>query len=131
MGDPRAAHFFMALPREQRIRRTGEFVFVREKGQSRPGRWLILAVAPLPGEARARFGFTVSKRVGNAVTRNLIRRRLSAIAARSAGQIQKPCLIVTVARHTAAAAAYSELEAEWLKLTRRAGLLPPPRSGNA
>jgi len=116
----------MPLPREQRIRRTGEFTYVREKGQSRPGRWLILAVAPLAEEKRPRFGFTVSKRVGNAVKRNLIRRRLSAVAARCAADIHQPRLIVTVARHTAAAANYQELEAEWLKLARRAGLLSPP-----
>ena len=116
----------MALPRDLRIRRTGEFAMVRSKGASWTGRLLILAVLPLPDEPRARFGFTVTKRIGNAVVRNKIRRRLSSITGAASPLIARAALIVTIPRHGASKAEFSALEAEWTKLARRAGLLPAP-----
>ena len=110
----------MALPRAQRIRRTAEFGTVRGKGASWTGRLLILATLPLPEETHARFGFTVTKRIGNAVHRNRIRRRLSTIIASLAPQISAPHLIVTIPRHGAANAEFEVLKSEWIKLARRA-----------
>lgn len=40
----------------------------------------MLSVLATPNGADARFGFIVTRKVGNAVTRNRIRRRLKAIA---------------------------------------------------
>jgi ribonuclease P protein component len=52
--------------------------------------------------AGARFGFTITKKIGNAVTRNRIRRRLKAAFAARAGEYGKsPCDYVVVARHAA------------------------------
>jgi len=113
----------MPLPRAQRIRRTAEYGRVRTAGRSWTGRFLILAVLPLPEEPASRFGFTTSRRVGNAVTRNRLRRRFSAVTAALAGEIAAPHLIVTIPRHGAAKADFAELKAEWIKLARRAGLL--------
>lgn len=115
----------MALPRARRVRRTRDYGAVRQQGASWTGRLLILAALPLPDEPHARFGFTVTKRLGNAVVRNLIRRRLAAIAAEQLPQITKPHLIVTIPRHGAASAEFETLKREWSKLARRAGLLPP------
>lgn len=115
----------MPLPRSQRIRRSSEFAPVREKGASWSSRYLILATLPLAGEPQSRFGFTVTRRVGNAVARNLLRRRLSAIIAAQAPAVTVPYLVVTIPRHGAAGAEYSTLEREWIKLARRARLLPP------
>lgn len=50
----------------------------------------------------ARFGFTITKKIGNAVTRNRIRRRLKAAFAATARQHARPsCDYVVVARHAA------------------------------
>ncbi len=114
----------MALPRAQRIRRTAEYGEVRTNGRSWTGRFLILAILPLPGEAACRFGFTTTRRLGNAVTRNKLRRRFSAIVAGLAGEFQAPHLVVTIPRHNAVGAEFEELKAEWIKLARRAKLLP-------
>src|SRR5687768_16787775 len=115
----------MALPRAQRVRRTRDFAAVRQHGASWTGRLLILAVLPLKDEPQARFGFTVTKRVGNAVTRNKIRRRLATIAGTQHAMIISPHLIVTIPRQGAVNADFETLKAEWISLARRAGLLPP------
>jgi ribonuclease P protein component len=50
----------------------------------------------------ARFGFTITKKIGNAVVRNRIRRRLKAAFAASAGDhARSSCDYVVVARHAA------------------------------
>jgi ribonuclease P protein component len=62
------------------------------------------AVAPQDGSAGEgpRFGFTITKKIGNAVTRNRIRRRLkAAFAARAKGANLGACDYVIVARHAA------------------------------
>lgn len=89
---------------------------------------MILAVLERPELPHALAGFTVSKRIGNAVTRNLIRRRLRMIAREAFPHFLARVFVVTIARHTAAAAPYDELRREWRKLARRARLLPPPDS---
>jgi ribonuclease P protein component len=54
------------------------------------------------GETTARFGFTITKKIGNAVTRNRIRRRLKAAFAATAPEYARPtCDYVIVARHAA------------------------------
>jgi ribonuclease P protein component len=114
----------MPLPRARRIRRTSEYARVRTEGRSWTGRLLILAVLPLPEESASRFGFTTTRRLGNAVVRNRLRRRFSSIVAEVAAEIAGPHLIVTIPRHGAAGAEFAELQAEWIKLARRAKLLP-------
>ena len=114
----------MALPRAQRIRRTAEYGAVRTSGKSWTGRFLILAILPLPRETACRFGFTTTRRLGNAVARNKLRRRFSAIVASLTGEFQTPPhLVVTIPRLNAVGAEFEELKAEWIKLARRAKLL--------
>ena len=114
----------MPLPRAQRVRRTADFDAVRQKGASWNGVLLIIAVLPLNGETSSRFGFTVTRRFGNAVVRNKVRRRLAAIVASQSALIIRPHLIVSIPRSAAGNASFDSLKAEWIKLARRAGLLP-------
>jgi len=65
------------------------------------------------GEDRAaRFGFIVSKRVGTAVTRNTIRRRLKAVCAQALPQVRSGADVVIRALPSAAAADFQALQAE-------------------
>ena len=115
----------MALSRPRRIRRSGEFAAVREKGASWPGRYFILATLPLDAGGETRFGFTVTRRVGNAVCRNRIRRRLTTVIDRLRGRMAPGFLVVTIPRVGAAKAEFAAIEAEWTRLARRAGILVP------
>lgn len=69
------------------------------------------AVFRFPGEP-ARFGFIVSKAVGNAVTRNLVRRRLKTIAQRRLADGLDGVDVVFRALPAIVEAPFSELEAE-------------------
>jgi ribonuclease P protein component len=114
----------MPLPRAQRVRRTRDFAAVRATGSTQSGRHLLIAILETEG-AQARFGFTVTKKLGCAVVRNKVRRRLAGIAAEFAPAILKAALIITIPRYPAVKAEFPVLRAEWEKLARRAGLLPP------
>ena len=63
----------------------------------------------------SRVGFTVSNKIGNAVTRNRIRRRLREILRAHEGRMTDPVELVIVARARAAFSDYHQLEADFLK----------------
>jgi len=76
-------------------------------------------------EGEARAGIITSKRVGGAVVRNKVRRRLRELIRFDRAQFPPGSLIVVIAKSTAAAVGFEELRAEWLLLARRLSILPP------
>ena len=68
----------------------------------------------------SRFGFTVSKRLGNAVTRNRIRRRLKSAVAST--DVECGWDLVLIARQRARNADYYALRRSLGRLLRRANL---------
>ena len=72
------------------------------------------------GSDTSRFGFTVSKRIGNAVARNQLRRRLKAATADT--DVAAGWDLVFIARQRAANADYWTLRRSLRRLVKRAGL---------
>jgi len=70
-----------------------------------------------------RAGFVTSRRLGGAVVRNRLRRRLREIVRRHQAELRQGFWFVIVARYEAATASYGALEDEWLRLARRASIL--------
>ena len=77
------------LPRDRRVRTPAEFRHLGRTGTRAGRRTVVVSVATDPDQTRStspsaprpRAGFVVSKAVGNAVTRNRVKRRLRAIVA--------------------------------------------------
>ncbi len=84
---------------------------------------MLLGVLEVEGAGGFRVGLVTSKRVGGAVLRNRVRRRLREIVRRHQHDLRADVWLVVVTRATAARATSAELEAEWLKLARRAGAI--------
>jgi ribonuclease P protein component len=67
------------LPRSHRLRSRKDFVRVQRTGRRQTSRHFVVLVAE-PHEATSsgtnRLGLTVSRKVGNAVARNLVKRRI-------------------------------------------------------
>lgn len=66
--------------RPARLTRRAEFLRVAAKGRKAAMPGLVLQALPRDDTAPARLGFTVTKKVGNAVVRNRTRRRLKEAA---------------------------------------------------
>ena len=75
------------------------------------------------GREENRLGFTVGTKLGGAVVRNRVRRRLREIYRLHEAQLRPGWDIVAVARTRAAEADYRELEAEFLRAAGKLGLL--------
>mgnify|MGYP001092730037 FL=1 len=67
-------------PAPQRLTRRAEFLRVAAKGKRAPVHGLVLQALARDDAMPARLGFTVTKKVGNAVIRNRTRRRLKEAA---------------------------------------------------
>jgi ribonuclease P protein component len=59
-----------------RLKRRAEFLLVAGKGRKTPSSGVVLQALDRGDDGPARLGFTVTKKVGNAVIRNRTRRRL-------------------------------------------------------
>ena len=71
----------------------------------------------------SRVGYTVSAKLGHAVVRNRIKRRLREIYRLNSVSLQPGYDLVIVARHGCINASYSELEKAFLKACEELGIL--------
>jgi len=114
------------FPKSAHLRDGRDFARVRECGKAVQGRLLRLAFFCPTAEGAAKVGMITSKRVGGAVVRNRVRRRLRELVRHSRAHFPPGSLIVVIAKPSAAAASFEELRREWLLLARRLSILPPP-----
>ncbi|MBN4064320.1 ribonuclease P protein component [Dehalococcoides mccartyi] len=109
----------MSLPTKQRIRRPAEFRTVFSRGRRSSNAFTNVVV--LPNDlTHSRVGLAVSKRVGNAVARNLVKRRIR--SSFSDMNISAGWDVVITAKPDSADASYSELDQAIQKSLKRAGV---------
>ena len=107
----------------RRLTHRSEYERVKRNGITQRGKLLMLNAMPVENSGPWRAGFVTSGRVGGAVVRNRVRRRLREIVRRHQHELREGVWFVIIARHEAATARYDALEDEWLRLARRASIL--------
>jgi ribonuclease P protein component len=105
---------------EQVPTRKIQFSLVYDEGKSWAAREIVIR-ALHNGLDTSQLGFVVSRRVGNAVVRNRVKRRLREIVRKM--PVQPGWDIVIIARIPAASAGFMDLNQSVRKLIARAGLL--------
>lgn len=119
------------MERRYRLRGRARFLEVHERGQ----RWFhpLAMLGGLPnGLEYTRCGFIVSRKLGGAVERNRVRRRLREAVRLLYQQIRPGWDLVWVARPPSARADFTAISAAVGQLLGRAGLyLPPEEEGHA
>lgn len=93
-----------------------------QKGSQAGNRYLVLYCRKNHSHEN-RIGLTTGKKLGKAVTRNRVRRRLREIYRLHEGQFVPGYDIVVVARSQAVGATFQQLEQSYLSLAARLGLL--------
>jgi len=104
--------------RDDRLRKRREFEECYASGVRASGR--LLQVFLRPGEGRSRIGISVPKRVGGAVLRNRLRRRIREIFRRNRDLLPRPVALVVHVRPEAARAPFSELREEYRTVISKA-----------
>jgi len=113
----------LKFPAKRRLKLARQFKQVRSEGKTVRGTLLTLGVLRVDGDEAFRVGFVTARRIGGAVVRNRVRRRLREIVRRRQHELISSVWIVVIARQAAAAADSTMLAKEWLKLAQRAGVL--------
>ena len=115
----------LSFPKFKRLTRTDEFDRMRQQGKVFRGGLLTLAVLPGQPGAAIRAGVITSRKVGGAVVRNRLRRRIRQIVRQHQHEVKNGVWLVTIGSSRAARATFPALEDEWLRLARRASILAP------
>ena len=109
----------VSFPASSRLKRSRDFARVRREGRTVRGGLLMLGVLQVEQEPAFRIGLVTSRRVGGAVVRNRVRRRLREIVRKHQHALRPGLWLVIVARPLAGRATSAELEAECLCLIER------------
>lgn len=118
-------------PARSRLRKRREFLAVQGQGRKLAGKHFLFFVRARPGvegsplAAETRFGITVTRKIGNAVTRNRVKRVVRAGFREVAASFPRGLDLVVVARASAPQAMSRDAAAELRELARRIG----PRGG--
>lgn len=113
----------LSFSKDRRLAHRSQYERVKKDGVTHRGKHLMLSVLQLENCGSWRAGFITSRRLGGAVVRNRVRRRLREIVRRHQHELREGFWFVFVARHQAATAIYSTLEHELLRLAKRASIL--------
>lgn len=80
----------------------------------------MLGVLKVDQEPAFKIGIVTSRRIGGAVARNRVRRRLREIVRRDQHVLGQGFWLVLIARPSAAEAEYASVEKDWRRLIERA-----------
>ena len=83
---------------------------------------MMIGILKNAAESCARVGIVTSRRVGPAVTRNRVRRRLREIVRHERARFREGVWLVIVAKASAASVSFTLLREEWAKLASRGGI---------
>jgi ribonuclease P protein component len=108
------------LPRRRRVRKRADYLAIQGQGRRLTGTHYLLFARPRPdGKPEARFGVTVSRKVGGAVQRNKVKRWVRESCRRMSGELPAGVDLVFIARPSAARAGYEPTARELATLARR------------
>lgn len=117
------------LPPQRRVLRSGDFARIERQGTRAAGALLVLIARARRDGKPGRVGFTISKKVGNAVARNGVRRRLKELVRHHKQWLDTRDLVIA-AKPEAATATSAALHAELSSLLDRLSSARPPRSAD-
>lgn len=111
------------MEKKNRLTKREYFDKVYRHGKSTANHQFVLYYKVQPQQESFRLGVSVSKKLGNAVVRNRIRRLLKEIVRLNAARIPGGYDLIIIARKPAAEMDYHDMEKSVLHVLKRASLL--------
>ena len=109
------------------LKKNSDFRRLYAKGKSAANAFLVLYCRPNRRNEN-RFGYTVSTKLGHAVVRNRVRRRLREIVRLNDPALKQGWDLLLVARSRCVGAPYRKIEASFLEACGKLGLIREERT---
>ncbi len=114
-------------PNPARLKRRAEFLRVAAQGRKTATHGLVLQALHRGDQEPARIGFTVTKKVGNAVVRNRARRRLKEVARLEFSTRELTGVdLVLIGRDATGGRAFLDLRDDFRRALRKTGVEQEP-----
>ncbi|GAB4072022.1 ribonuclease P protein component [Barrientosiimonas marina] len=111
------------MKKRYRVKNNREFQYVFRQGKSFANRQLVVYYLDKPDQAHFRIGVSVGKKIGNAVTRNQIKRYLRQAFIELEDHV-KPCYdVIIIARQPTKQMNFHQVKQSLLHLLRKKQLL--------
>ena len=110
------------LKKQNRLKKRYQFNYVYRAGEHFSGKFLVLYVTPSKTKD-IKVGLAVTKKIGHAVKRNLVRRRLREIIQKQLPNLKQNYNIIVVTKEGILDASFTDIELDFVKLTKRANIL--------
>ena len=105
------------MKKRYRIKKEKDFKLVFKKGKSYANRQFVVYLSDHPDVTHLRLGISVSKRLGNAVMRNKIKRRIRAFFQQHKDSL-KPHEYIVIARNPVSSMDYHQIEKSLLHVLK-------------
>lgn len=106
----------------ERLGKNSEFQKVYKTGKSKANKYLVMVLVERESGPN-RYGFSVSKKVGNSVVRHRVTRLLRESVRRNDARLERSYNIVIVARNTAKDKSFVEIDSAVCHLCKLHGIL--------
>lgn len=111
----------------QRLKKNVDFQHVFKKGRSTANRQFVVYVLNFPEREESRLGLSVSKKIGNAVVRNRIKRKVREVFRHLEERLENGNDYIIIARKPASEMTFSEIDSSLQHVLKRAKVLKPNR----
>ena len=115
------------LKRINRLKKRYQFNYVYKSGEHFSGEHIVLYVVSSKTK-NIKVGLAVTRKIGHAVVRNRVRRRLREIVKKQVPNLKQNYNIIVVARENVINASFEKLTNEFIKLIKKANLIKDEES---